>query len=206
MKHLRLYAAIALLRGAGFVAGIIAGPNLATVRSERKVRGTTSKLSNPKVFSAETGDLGHHPYRTHPARLAHRSCDLLCMDLDQREGDEYRPAPGRYGRWTARIRHRSRRNRRQRIGHRARRGCRTLQRWLSRLVRVRIGFLVRHSIRVRLINRSWIASGYWRYIRVWIWLARVGHRSISLQVCQLRSSRLVPVGSKSVLKSRGRVP
>lgn len=61
MKHLRLYAAIALLRGAGFVAGIIAGPNLATVRSERKVRGTTPKLSNPKVFSAETGDLGTTP-------------------------------------------------------------------------------------------------------------------------------------------------
>jgi hypothetical protein len=64
MKLLRLYAAIALLRGAGIVAGVIAGPDLH--QSEEKVTvgyllGTTPKASVSMASSAEKADLSTTP-------------------------------------------------------------------------------------------------------------------------------------------------
>jgi hypothetical protein len=64
MMLLRLYAATAFLRGAGFVAGVIAGPDRR--QSEEKVTAsyllsTTPKASDSKASNPETGDLGTTP-------------------------------------------------------------------------------------------------------------------------------------------------
>ncbi|MGN6772038.1 MAG: hypothetical protein ACTHJQ_19655 [Rhizobiaceae bacterium] len=54
MRLIRLRAATALLRGAGFVAGVIAGPSL-------QPQSTAPKSSDPKATSAKTGDLDTTP-------------------------------------------------------------------------------------------------------------------------------------------------
>jgi hypothetical protein len=61
MKLLRLYAAIALLRGAGIAAGVIAGPDLTEKVTGAHHLGTTPKPSNSKASSLENGDLGTTP-------------------------------------------------------------------------------------------------------------------------------------------------
>jgi hypothetical protein len=50
MKLVRLYAAIALLRGAGFVAGVITGPDLAGMRGHDT---HTSKVYVSRTHPAE---------------------------------------------------------------------------------------------------------------------------------------------------------
>jgi hypothetical protein len=61
MRLIRLYAAIALLRGAGIVAGVIAGPDLTEKVTGAHHLGTTPKPSNSKASSLENGDLGTTP-------------------------------------------------------------------------------------------------------------------------------------------------
>jgi hypothetical protein len=61
MKLLRLYAAIALLRGARIMAGVIAGPDLTEKVTGGYLLGTTPKTSNPKASSVERGNFGTTP-------------------------------------------------------------------------------------------------------------------------------------------------